>query len=195
MAKNEFLPFGTAANANIIPNADYQVLPARTAGFSSGVAKSEQMNTVWRQASTIASVVAQFIVNKSGMDALDNGDTAGLLENLEQAFAAQAKQTLPFTQSLGTSGYQTLPSGLIIQWGIINGTGSTSVTTNFPVKFPGDLFQSVATLRDMSGGDVSGVSIYANWIPDNEARKSTIKVGVTGSSIGTWTAKFIAIGY
>lgn len=42
MAKNEFLPFGTAANANVLPNADYQALPARVAGFSGGVAKSEE---------------------------------------------------------------------------------------------------------------------------------------------------------
>ncbi|CAI0826510.1 Uncharacterised protein [Serratia liquefaciens] len=43
MAKNEFLPFGTAANANVLPNADYQALPARVAGFSGGVAKSEEL--------------------------------------------------------------------------------------------------------------------------------------------------------
>ncbi|UNK26345.1 hypothetical protein MNO11_15990 [Serratia plymuthica] len=29
MAKNEFLPFGTAANTKVLPNADYQALPAR----------------------------------------------------------------------------------------------------------------------------------------------------------------------
>lgn len=117
MAKNEFLPFGTAANANVLPNADYQALPARSAGFNAGVAKSEELNTVWRQASVIASVVAQFIVNKSGMDALDNGDTGGLLDNLELAFSQQAKDALSFTQSLSDNGYQELPSGLIIQWG------------------------------------------------------------------------------
>ena len=117
MAKNEFLPFGTAANANVLPNADYQALPARSAGFNAGVAKSEELNTVWRQASVIASVVAQFIVNKSGMDALDNGDTGGLLDNLELAFSQQAKDALPFTQSLSDNGYQELPSGLFIQWG------------------------------------------------------------------------------
>ncbi len=88
MAKNEFLPFGTAANANVIPNADYLALPARSSGFSSGVAKSEQLNTVWRQASVIASVVAQFIADNSGQDVLDDGNVTTLKTNLEDALSA-----------------------------------------------------------------------------------------------------------
>ncbi|NWA70752.1 hypothetical protein [Serratia proteamaculans] len=32
-------------------------LPARVAGFGSGVAKSEELNTVWRQGSTMAAVL------------------------------------------------------------------------------------------------------------------------------------------
>lgn len=96
---------------------------------------------------------------------------------------------------LANAGYQKMPSGLIIQWGIISGAGSASVTENYPLKFPNDLFQSVAALRDMSGGDVSGVSIYANWIHDDNDRKTKIRVGVAGANIGEWTAKYIAIGF
>ncbi|TQI82572.1 hypothetical protein FHU12_5356 [Serratia marcescens] len=85
MAKNEFLPFGTAANANVLPNTDYQTLPARSAGFSSGVAKSEELNTVWRQGSTMAAVLGQFIADKTGQDVLDDGDVNGLLDKLKVA--------------------------------------------------------------------------------------------------------------
>ncbi|UNK26207.1 hypothetical protein MNO11_15280 [Serratia plymuthica] len=120
---------------------------------------------------------------------LDPTDDGQMLKAIKKTNKDQAPA------ELSTNGYQKLPSGLIIQWGILNGIGSTSVTAEFPIKFQNDLFQSVATLRDMSGGDVSGVSIYANWIEDNEARCRTIKVGVTGSSIGEWTAKYIAIGF
>ncbi|UIN06466.1 hypothetical protein LGL88_11995 [Yersinia ruckeri] len=45
---NEILPFGLGAGANVIPYADYEALSARTSGFVSGVARSEQLNTVWR---------------------------------------------------------------------------------------------------------------------------------------------------
>ncbi|BEO27649.1 MAG: hypothetical protein E7J62_20640 [Serratia marcescens] len=85
MTKNEFLPFGTAANANVLPNADYQALPARSAGFSPGVAKSEELNTVWRQGSTMAAVLGQFIADKTGQDVLDDGDVNGLLDKLKVA--------------------------------------------------------------------------------------------------------------
>lgn len=197
MAKNEFLPFGTAANANVLPNADYQALPARSAGFNSGVAKSEELNTVWRQASVMSSALGQFMADNTGNDVLDNGDVPALVSQLSGAISLFSAST----GLLANDGYIAIPvniSGvkreLIIQWGIINGTGSTSVTKNFPIKFPVDLLQSVATLRDMSGGDTSGVSIYANWIPDNEARRSTVRVGVSGVSIGEWTAKYLAVG-
>ncbi len=85
MAKNEFLPFGTAPNANVLSNDAYQALPARTAGFGSGVAKSEELNSAWRQGSTMASVLGQFIADKTGQDVLDDGDTAALLANLKMA--------------------------------------------------------------------------------------------------------------
>ncbi|EMB2734841.1 hypothetical protein U8026_001805 [Serratia marcescens] len=87
MAKNEFLPFGTAANANVLPNADYQALPARSAGFGSGVAKSEELNTVWRQGSTMAAVLGQFIADKTGQDVLDDGDLNSLLDKFKEAMS------------------------------------------------------------------------------------------------------------
>ncbi|NIC28294.1 hypothetical protein [Serratia plymuthica] len=85
MAKNEFLPFGTAANANVLSNAAYQALPARVAGFGSGVAKSEELNSAWRQGSTMAAVLGQFIADKTGQDVLDDGDLNGLLDKFKGA--------------------------------------------------------------------------------------------------------------
>ncbi|WP_193147579.1 gp53-like domain-containing protein [Serratia marcescens] len=201
MAKNEFLPFGTAANANVLPNADYQALPARSAGFNAGVAKSEELNTVWRQASVIASVVAQFIVNKSGMDALDNGDTGGLLDNLELAFSQQAKDALPFTQSMGTTGYQKLPSGLIIQWGVLSanpgGAKSVEITGNYPIKFPSNCFQVVACLQDLAGSSGSrtdGVSLFSNE-QTGQALLTGPKISVYGLNLGLLlSVRYFAVG-
>lgn len=201
MPKNEYLPFGTAANANVLPNAEYQALSARGTGFTSGVAKSKELNTAWRQASVIANVVAQFIVNKTGADALDNGDTAGLLKNLELAFAKQAQETLPFTQSLGTSGYQKLPSGLIIQWGVLskNPGGATSVelTGNYPMKFPSNCFQVVACLQDLSGSSGSrtdGVSLFSNE-QTGQALLTGPKISVYGLNLGSLlSVRYFAVG-
>ncbi|MFJ4197531.1 gp53-like domain-containing protein [Pseudomonas sp. NPDC089534] len=40
-----------------------------------------------------------------------------------------------FSSSLGVSGFQRLPSGLILQWGFANG-GSVSETVTYPIAFP-----------------------------------------------------------
>lgn len=85
MAKNEFLPFGTAEGANVLSNQEYEALAARHNGFTSGVAKSKELNKVWRQASLIASAVAQFIVDTDQKDLLDTGDVADIKSRLASA--------------------------------------------------------------------------------------------------------------
>lgn len=90
MAKNEFLPFGTAEGANVLSNQEYERLAARFNGFTSGVAKSKELNTVWRQSSVMSSALAQFIVDSDNKDLLDNGDIAGIKNRL----VAAIKQTI-----------------------------------------------------------------------------------------------------
>ncbi|MEX6320214.1 MULTISPECIES: hypothetical protein [Providencia] len=90
MAKNEFLPFGIAEGANVLSNQEYERLAARFNGFVSGVAKSKELNTVWRQSSVMSSALAQFIVDSDNKDLLDNGDIAGVKNRL----VAAIKQTI-----------------------------------------------------------------------------------------------------
>ncbi|HHO3376957.1 TPA: hypothetical protein ACRRWQ_000750 [Morganella morganii] len=85
MAKNEFLPFGTAEGANVLSSQEYEALAARHNGFTSGVAKSKELNKVWRQASLIASAVAQFIVDTDQKDLLDTGDFSDIKARLSSA--------------------------------------------------------------------------------------------------------------
>lgn len=85
--QNDFLPFADAGGANVITQPTYVSLPARTAGFSVGTANSQQLNKVWRQASVIASQIAQFIVDNLAEDVLDDGNTATILDQLKRAIA------------------------------------------------------------------------------------------------------------
>jgi len=85
---NDFLVFGGGAGANVISQVTYSGLAARTAGFSSGVAQSAQLNKVWRQSSIMSAVLAQFISDRTGLDVLDDGTTATILANLKAAAAA-----------------------------------------------------------------------------------------------------------
>lgn len=138
MAKNEFLPFGMAANANVLSNEAYQALPARSAGFGSGVAKSEELNSAWRQGSTMAAVVGQFIADKTGQDVLDDGNVSGLAIQLGSALSL-------FTSLSGVidkNGYISIPiniSGeiktLLIQWGSGQINAHTGTIT-FPTPYP-----------------------------------------------------------
>lgn len=153
MATNDFKPFATAANANVTAQADWEALPALLSGFTAGKASSAQVNKAIRQATTIGALMGQFIAN-SGVDALDNGDIAGLVTkftnalntNLQLGTAAKRDvgtgannipDMLSFASLQSASGYQQLPGGLILQW--VNTTApdnSTSGSVALPVSFP-----------------------------------------------------------
>ncbi|MCP8463089.1 phage tail protein [Pseudomonas sp. ZM23] len=91
------------------------------------------------------------------------------------------------------NGYQRLPSGLIIQWGVaIGGTGA--LTSVYPIAFPNAVLQVTATLADKTIGSVGGISLYLN--ASTIANKTAITVTVNGSdSAGATAARYIAIGY
>lgn len=94
MAKNDFKAFATGESANVLTQAEYEELAALPAGFSSGIARSEQLNKVWRQASTIAAVVSSFMADKSGDDVLDEGDISALKATLVKALLANSRTQL-----------------------------------------------------------------------------------------------------
>ncbi|HCI4894220.1 TPA: phage tail protein [Escherichia coli] len=86
MAKNDFKPFATAANANVTAQADWESLPALLSGFTAGKASSAQVNKAIRQASFIAAALAQYTANKSRLDVLDDGDLNGFISKMGTAF-------------------------------------------------------------------------------------------------------------
>ncbi|MCO1382563.1 hypothetical protein [Burkholderia multivorans] len=90
MAINNFKPFAVGAGANVMTQADFEALAALLTGFQSGTAQSQQLNKVWRQSSIMAAVLAQFIVDLTGQDAIDDGTTATLLANLKAAAGASS---------------------------------------------------------------------------------------------------------
>lgn len=85
MAENNFKPFAVGAGANVSSQTDWEKLVALSTGFTAGIARSDQVNKALRQATVVASVLAQFIANKTNSDVLDDGDTDALLIKLVQA--------------------------------------------------------------------------------------------------------------
>lgn len=90
MPINDFEVFATDPDANVMDQADYVALAARTLGFQPGIAQSAQLNKVWRQSSFMSSVLAQFIATVTGDDVLDDGDAAGKLALLVSAITIGA---------------------------------------------------------------------------------------------------------
>lgn len=102
--QNDFLPFAAAASANVIPQAAYAGLGARTTGMQSGVAPSAVFNKPLRQMSIMAAVMAQAIVDQTGQPAIDDGTIATLEANFIKAVKIIAGAPI-YTNAPTTVGY------------------------------------------------------------------------------------------
>ena len=84
--QNQFKPFATGDGAVALPAASWSALVSLIAqGFQEGIVPPEEFNTVMRGPTSMAAMVGQFINNRAGDDALDNGDIATLLASFEKA--------------------------------------------------------------------------------------------------------------
>jgi hypothetical protein len=95
---------------------------------------------------------------------------------------------LNFDKSLTTNGYQKIPGGLIIQWGItatvpVDG----SVTVTLPIAFPTAMFMATASAYNITPGGGSGPSL----ITASYSTSSFVIRNDNTASEATW----IAIGH
>lgn len=83
-----------------------------------------------------------------------------------------------FASSLSSTGFQKLPSGLIIQWGIVSGASNYTVT--YPVTFPSRSLALLAVPHTTSVAGISAMGI-ANC---SDITKSQFYIIVGGISQG-----------
>lgn len=87
-------------------------------------------------------------------------------------------------------GYQKLPGGVIIQWGINNagtgGVGGSGNTVNFPIPFPTACLQIVTSYDNGSTQVSAGAA--------NPVDSSTFRLRCSATS-GTFAFRWIAMGY
>ena len=157
MPTNDIKPFAAAGGANVLTQAEYLALAALSTGFSSGKASSKEVNKAIRQATFIASALAQFICDKSGSDVLDDGNVAGLVTKL---LSAMNKTSQPLDATL------TALAGLV---GAAN-------------KLPYFNGADTATLTDLTsvGRDIIGKSTIAEiltYLGLREAAKRDVGTG------------------
>ncbi|HCR2016904.1 TPA: hypothetical protein ONC62_003888 [Enterobacter asburiae] len=141
MATNNFKPFATAANANVMSQADWEGLPALLSGFTSGKAASAEVNKAIRQASFIAAALAQYTANKSGLDVLDDADLNGFITKMTTAFGKD---------------FQALDATLTALSGLATGANKLPYFTGTDTAAQTDLTQI--------GRDVIGQTTVANLL-------------------------------
>ncbi|HDJ9416781.1 TPA: phage tail protein [Escherichia coli] len=117
----------------------------------------------------------------------DAGLVAEVLKNLGLGEAAkrnvgneqnQIPDMAAFASSLSSTGFQKLPSGLIIQWGIVSGASNYTVT--YPVTFPNRSLALLAVPHTTSVAGISAMGI-ANC---SDISKSQFYIIVGGISQG-----------
>ncbi|WP_211305493.1 gp53-like domain-containing protein [Xenorhabdus cabanillasii] len=94
-----------------------------------------------------------------------------------------------FESKLDESGYQKLPSGLIIQWGVVNGGINSADLRRFPIPFKNKCFIVTGSYVK---GDAWGQGISV------EIRSKEEFLIVVHDSAGRWSysqVQYIAIGY
>lgn len=167
MATNDFLPFGGAAGANVMTQASYAALAARTAGFSAGTANSAQLNKVWRQSSIMSAALAQMISDNTGLDVLDDGSITTILANMKKSVSGRLLNVQVFSTA-GTFTYTPTP-----------GTTSVVVEVQGAGGGSGGLAATGGTTGAASGGGSAGA--YAQARLTTGLSGATVTVGAKGA--------------
>ena len=119
MPTNDFLAFATAGGANVVDQPTYAAAGYVAPGRSSGILPSNVYNKINRQGNWIAHCLAQFMVDTTGSNVLDDGNYPNWLATFQAAIIAtsptnastgDAKLTL---KSVADSGWLLMNDGTI----------------------------------------------------------------------------------
>lgn len=108
--------------------------------------------------------------------------------------AANQKANLAdFAQSRATNGYQKLPNGLIIQWGVLSGVGGDSYNAvTFPIAFPNTCLNAQSSVS--ANGAIWGGVVLSSHVGNISKTGCSLGVSENGTAIST-NVYWFAIGY
>ncbi len=150
---NDFLPFcPTDTGTNLLSQSDYLAAADRVSGNKPGIASAKLVNKALRQATAIAAAIAQMIANKTGSDALDDGEETSLLSLMNTSLIAKNPVIQKFTSGSGTYNKSYI-------FGIVSGSATAGATyTNNAVTYTVSATVSGATSVTMTGSGAPSVS-------------------------------------
>jgi hypothetical protein len=92
--ENDFVAFATGAGANVLSQAAYLGSSQLSAGQQPGIAQSALNNKALRQATYIASCLAQYLANITGNNVLDDGNQSEVLATMAATWGTGHKSQL-----------------------------------------------------------------------------------------------------
>lgn len=123
---SEFKLFAGPSTNTLTPTAWAALTTLLANGFQSGLANSQQANTLFRQVSTVAAGIGQFISDQ-GFDALDNGD----IEDFAAAFSSALRKAALPSGIILMSGAGAAPAGAVkLNGAVISITPTTQSLVN-----------------------------------------------------------------
>ena len=147
MANTNFKTFAEST-PDIMTDIEYSADPQRINGVEPGLAKSNLHNKLYRQATIMATAIAQVMVER-GFDAMDN-DYNGLVEGLRQTFVYSVNDKKPGAD--GNVDYRLLSLSDVYPVGSVY----MSVNATDPgTLFEGTTWQQIAGGRCLIGADAT----------------------------------------
>ncbi|MGZ5029018.1 MAG: gp53-like domain-containing protein [Methylobacter sp.] len=137
---------------------------------------------VVRQGTDVISVASNTVTGLT----LFSGSSLILVWN-GASWTAWGESQLPysplFTASFAGNGYQKLPSGLIVQWGVVTTSGTPGAATaiTFPIAFPNAVYSFTGTPAS------SGTSVCSAWIDTLAAAGANVHCNIASTPV-TWIA-------
>lgn len=177
MAANDFKAFAAAIGANVMSQADYAAAAFLLEGFQPGIAISAQLNKVWRQATFMSAVVAQFAANETGVDVLDDGDldskVALIAAAVQIAAGARPTRIVAVSTPLAITGADSLVGLARVAAPAPTAISLPLVATgrSFTVEdLVGNLNAFPATITPPAGHNIAGL---ANWLMNIDRKSYT----------------------
>lgn len=186
MAENNFKPFAVGAGANVLTQTEWEALVALSTGFTAGIARSGEVNKALRQATVMASVLAQYIADTSDSDVLDDGDVSALVVKLKTALNSIIP-SIPVTSVNSKTGDVILGAGDVGAYPATGGDLSGSLNTTGQISEAGERVYSPNNppdiLSSIAGSEAGAVGSYC--MLRNTNLNSTITPGtvVDGSRL------------
>ena len=130
------------------------------------------------------------VTTAAGDVATFRGEASGVVRCVDYVPGNGYPLLAGFGSSLASSGYQKLPSGMIVQWGSVTTGGGGNATGAFPFAFPNACFSFIQSVSNASAAN----QVCTGAATSASAFSVAVVGGSNGASVPGVVVNYIAIG-